>query len=131
MSLRNETTIDSGGGREAAAAAAMEAMRELEALQTRLLQRITALEISLQTQPLAISDDRVAGDDGGTTVARLSAILRNRGVDDFVFKRVPSDYYDRPLEARRDILEAASVEHLCKSIVLVCFLLCLCLGISS
>ncbi|XP_074559434.1 uncharacterized protein LOC141815383 [Curcuma longa] len=97
----------------------MDAMRELEALQTRLLQRISALEISLQAQPLSISDDRVAGDDGGTTVARLSAILRTRGVEDFVFKRVPSDYYDRPLEARRDILEAASVEHLCKSIVLV------------
>lgn len=97
----------------------MEAMRKLEALQARLLQRITALELSLQTQPLSISDDRVAGDGGGTTVARLSAILRARGVDDFVFKRVPADYYDRPLEARRGILEAASVEHLCKSIVLV------------
>ncbi|KAF7841714.1 glutathione reductase, cytosolic [Senna tora] len=32
--------------------------------------------------------------------------------------KVPPDYYDWPLEARCDALEAASVDHLCKSIVL-------------
>ncbi|KAG8374742.1 hypothetical protein BUALT_Bualt10G0027500 [Buddleja alternifolia] len=52
---------------------------------------------------------------------RLSAILRSNAaaVRDFSFKRVPADYYDWPLEARRDILGAASIHHLCKSIVLV------------
>ena len=34
------------------------------------------------------------------------------------FVRVPGNYYERPLEWRRDALEAASVHHLCKSIVL-------------
>ncbi|XP_018678826.2 uncharacterized protein LOC135610451 isoform X2 [Musa acuminata AAA Group] len=97
----------------------MGALGELEALQTCLLQRITAVELSLQTHSLHISSDCVADGEGGeTTEARLSAILRARGVDDFAFKRVPADYYDRPIEVRRDILGAPSVEHLCKSIVL-------------
>jgi len=30
------------------------------------------------------------------------------------FVRVPGNYYERPLEWRRDALEAASVHHLCK-----------------
>nr|XP_018678826.1 PREDICTED: uncharacterized protein LOC103975712 isoform X2 [Musa acuminata subsp. malaccensis] len=97
----------------------MGALGELEALQTCLLQRITAVELSLQTHSLHISFDCVADGEGAeTTEARLSAILRARGVDDFAFKRVPADYYDRPIEVRRDILGAPSVEHLCKSIVL-------------
>ncbi|RRT84624.1 hypothetical protein BHE74_00039232 [Ensete ventricosum] len=95
----------------------MGALGELEALQTCLLQRIAAVELSLQTQSFRVSSGCVA--DGETTEARLSAILRARGVDDFAFKRVPADYYDRPIEVRRDILGAPSVEHLCKSIVLV------------
>ncbi|CAM8984502.1 unnamed protein product [Rhodiola kirilowii] len=53
------------------------------------------------------------------TVTRLSEILRSSDVSDFEFKRVPQDYYDQPLECRRDVLGAASVDHLCKSIVLV------------
>ncbi|CAM9002423.1 unnamed protein product [Rhodiola kirilowii] len=53
------------------------------------------------------------------TVTRLSEILRSIDVSDFEFKRVPQDYYDQPLEYRRDVLGAASVDHLCKSIVLV------------
>ncbi|CAL9087451.1 unnamed protein product [Musa textilis] len=98
----------------------MGALGELEALQTCLLQRIAAVELSLQTQFDQISSDCAADGEGGeTTEARLSAILRARGVDDFAFKRVPADYYDRPIEVRRDILGAPSVEHLCKSIVLV------------
>ncbi|KAJ8512534.1 hypothetical protein OPV22_002968 [Ensete ventricosum] len=95
----------------------MGALGELEALQTCLLQRIAAVELSLQTQSFRVSSGCVA--DGETTETRLSAILRARGVDDFAFKRVPADYYDRPIEVRRDILGAPSVEHLCKSIVLV------------
>ncbi|CAN0842187.1 hypothetical protein LINGRAHAP2_LOCUS3533 [Linum grandiflorum] len=54
-----------------------------------------------------------------STEDRLSAILRSNGVTDFAFKRVASDYYDWPYESRRDVLGAASVDHLCKSIVLV------------
>ncbi|ORC89475.1 YbaK/aminoacyl-tRNA synthetase-associated domain-containing protein [Trypanosoma theileri] len=35
-----------------------------------------------------------------------------------VFRWVPSDYYQHSLQWRRDILEANSIQHLCKSIVL-------------
>lgn len=34
------------------------------------------------------------------------------------FVRVPGDYYDQSLEVRRECLSAASVDHLCKSIVM-------------
>ncbi|XP_057977783.1 uncharacterized protein LOC131164534 [Malania oleifera] len=103
-----------------------EALAELESLQARIFQRITALELCLLPQPFSTSQDpnhTAAADRSNTTTttteARLSAILRSNGVRDFAFKRVPSDYYDRPFESRRDILGAASIDHLCKSIVLV------------
>ncbi|KAG8374748.1 hypothetical protein BUALT_Bualt10G0028100 [Buddleja alternifolia] len=85
---------------------------ELERVQTRILNRISDLELSL-LPPQHISHSSTEG--------RLSAILRSNAaaVRDFSFKRVPADYYDWPLEARRDILGAASIHHLCKSIVLV------------
>ncbi|XP_052170705.1 uncharacterized protein LOC127786949 isoform X2 [Diospyros lotus] len=104
-----------------------EALAELERRQIRILQRITDLEVSHLPQhfskSLSVSSSRenhhtdaaVATD----TEARLSDVLRAHGVRDFSFKRVPSDYYDSPLEARRDVLGAFSVDHLCKSIVLV------------
>ncbi|OAY75720.1 hypothetical protein ACMD2_09800 [Ananas comosus] len=106
-------------------------LRELEALQTRILERIAHLELSLHAHrlsPLSLSsgDGAVTGGGGGdgggggfSTESRLSAVLFAGGVRDFSFKRVPSDYYDRSLEERRDILGAPSIDHLCKSIVLV------------
>ncbi|XP_059642568.1 uncharacterized protein LOC132284475 [Cornus florida] len=105
----------------------MEGLAELERRQIRILQRITELELSHLPQRFSDSlylstPNRSSCDTTSTstaTEARLSAILRANGVRDFSFKRVPSDYYDRPLEARRDILGAPSVDHLCKSIVLV------------
>ncbi|KAM0030280.1 hypothetical protein Hdeb2414_s0018g00535341 [Helianthus debilis subsp. tardiflorus] len=86
-------------------------MEELESRQTQILKRITQLELSL----LPPSTD----EQPNATVARLSAALVAGAVKDFSFKRVPSDYYDWSLEARRDVLGAASIHHLCKSIVLV------------
>ncbi|KAK6158004.1 hypothetical protein DH2020_005318 [Rehmannia glutinosa] len=99
-------------------------LAELEKLQNRILHRISDLELSLLTQPfsnsLSLSSSSAAAADASTTTeGRLSAILRANAVRDFSFKRVPSDYYDWTLEARRDILGAASIHHLCKSIVLV------------
>lgn len=73
---------------------------------------------NLDSPPSSVPSDGADDDD---TVARLSAILTTNAVNDFSFKRVPSDYYDWPLEARRDVLDAASIDHLCKSIVLVRF----------
>ncbi|XP_010541184.2 PREDICTED: uncharacterized protein LOC104814709 [Tarenaya hassleriana] len=86
-------------GMEAAAA-------ELETLQFQILRRISDLG----------SKSLIRRSHGWP---RLSAILRSNGVNHFFFKRVASDYYDWPLESRRHALGAASVDHLCKSIVLV------------
>jgi hypothetical protein len=93
-------------------------LAELERLQTRILNRISKLELSLSTQNNN-NNNLSACDGGDTTEARLSTILRSNGVNDFAFKKVSSDYYDWPLESRRDVLGAASIDHLCKSIVLV------------
>ncbi|XP_023538668.1 uncharacterized protein LOC111799544 [Cucurbita pepo subsp. pepo] len=109
-------------GTEAGAMAernSMEALAKLEYRQTLIINRILKLELAylpnLDSEPSPISSDEADGD----TVSRLSTILRTNAVNDFSFKRVPSDYYDWSLEARRDVLNAASVDHLCKSIVLV------------
>ncbi|KAH0914922.1 hypothetical protein HID58_029368 [Brassica napus] len=91
------------------------AAAELERLQIDILRRISTLESSI----LPESSSPSLPDDESQTVSRLSAILRSGGVNDFSFKRVAPDYYDWPLESRRDVLGASSVDHLCKSIVLV------------
>uniref|UniRef100_A0A803L6L1 YbaK/aminoacyl-tRNA synthetase-associated domain-containing protein n=2 Tax=Chenopodium quinoa TaxID=63459 RepID=A0A803L6L1_CHEQI len=83
---------------------------ELERIQRRILERIAKLELQLSSSDDAASDP---------TAERLSGILRSNAVTDFKFKVVPSDYYERSLEARRDLLSAPSIHHLCKSIVLV------------
>ncbi|CAN4077234.1 unnamed protein product [Withania somnifera] len=98
----------------------MESFANLERIQTQILQRITNLELSLLpttgNSPLSATAANTAV---STTEDRLSSILHGNGVREFRFKRVASDYYDWPLEARRDVLGAASIHHLCKSIVLV------------
>ncbi|KAJ6800626.1 uncharacterized protein M6B38_200200 [Iris pallida] len=98
----------------------MDALGKLEQRQIHILQRITALELHLQAQHLSsLSIAAPASGRAETTESRLSAILASLGAGDFVFRRVASDYYDRSLEERRDIVGAASVHHLCKSILLV------------
>lgn len=101
-----------GGGEAVAVAVA-----ELERIQTQILRRISELELSLHLPPSAATISDAESD----TEARLSSILRNHGISDFALKNVPSDYYDWPLEDRRRALGAASVDHLCKSIVLVIY----------
>ncbi|KAL6177090.1 hypothetical protein ACLB2K_048616 [Fragaria x ananassa] len=91
-----------------------DSLAELERIQTQILDRISDLEISF-----ASLLPQTATQNGGGTEVHLSAILKSKGVNDFSFKRVASDYYDWPLESRRDAVGAASVQHLCKSIVLV------------
>lgn len=49
---------------------------------------------------------------------RLAAELVSKGLRNHRFVRAPAEYYDRPLEFRRDVLGAASVDHLCKSIIM-------------
>ncbi|XP_075640132.1 uncharacterized protein LOC142611873 isoform X1 [Castanea sativa] len=99
-------------------------LAELERVQTQILERISKLELLLDlSAPLSIADpDSVPSSNpicDSDTGSRLSSILRTNGVNDFSFKKVPADYYDWPFEARRDALGAASIDHLCKSIVLV------------
>ncbi|XWS61972.1 hypothetical protein CRYUN_Cryun07bG0170700 [Craigia yunnanensis] len=98
------------------------ALAELERVQTQILERISKLELSHLSQNaklLPSSSPLTNGDTNVDVESRLSNILRSNGVNDFSFKRVASDYYDWPFESRRDVLGAASVHHLCKSIVLV------------
>jgi hypothetical protein len=55
---------------------------------------------------------------------RLAKILTAAGATGFTFKRVPSNYYQRSFEERRDLLGATSIDHLCKSIVMVRYKTC-------
>ncbi|XP_070679551.1 uncharacterized protein [Malus domestica] len=100
-----------------------DSLAKLERIQTQILERISKLELSNSASlpqststPIPCSTQNSAV---GATEARLSAILLANGVKDFTFKRVASDYYDWSLDARRNALRAASIHHLCKSIVLV------------
>jgi hypothetical protein len=98
------------------------AAADLEARQFRILLRIPDLELAAQQRcigALSISEPSDDEADAGSTEARLSALLAARGVGDFAFRRVPADYYDRPLEERRSLLRADSIAQLCKSIVMV------------
>ena len=51
------------------------------------------------------------------TESRLAKELLEKGITHFGFKRVPEHYYLEDLEYRRDCLQAASIQHLCKSLV--------------
>ncbi|KAF9600532.1 hypothetical protein IFM89_009981 [Coptis chinensis] len=97
----------------------MECLTKLEKIQHQILKRITNLELSNKFSTALSLQPTKQHSGPETTESLLSSILRSNGVYDFAFKRVPSHYYDTPLEARRDILDAPSVHHLCKSIVLV------------
>lgn len=109
----------------------METLVELERIQNRILERISNLEVNLLSKNIysvSVSSPHCSGSPdevsaSSKTVERLSGILRSNGVRDFVFKTVPSNYYDWTFEERRDILGAYSINHLCKSIVMVSIVL--------
>lgn len=98
---------------------AEELLAELEIAQKRILQRITGLELVLG---LPLHPHHHHQGIGGDTESRLSILLREGGVRDFSFRRVPLDYYERSIHARREILGAPTIHHLCKSIVMVCII---------
>eukprot|EP01023_Acetabularia_acetabulum_P056421 TRINITY_DN6551_c0_g2_i2.p1 TRINITY_DN6551_c0_g2~~TRINITY_DN6551_c0_g2_i2.p1 ORF type:complete len:280 (-),score=35.23 TRINITY_DN6551_c0_g2_i2:65-904(-) len=52
------------------------------------------------------------------TERRLSKELISKGIKNFRFVHCPEDYYERDLEYRRKILNAPSIFHLCKSLVM-------------
>ncbi|KAL0040276.1 hypothetical protein WJX77_002051 [Trebouxia sp. C0004] len=77
----------------------------LEVTQDVILQRICSLEGSC-----------VEASASGTE-AKLGTELKERGVKSFSFKAVPENYYKEDLEFRRACLQAASIQHLCKSLI--------------
>ncbi|XP_078440572.1 ybaK/aminoacyl-tRNA synthetase-associated domain-containing protein [Wolffia australiana] len=96
--------------------------------QLSILRRIGDLERRLLDQlpcsssifsPSSLDQDADCGGAADSTEARLSAMLNGIGVRDFEFKRVPEDYYRRTLEYRMECLNAHSIDHLCKSIVMI------------
>ncbi|KAH7549601.1 hypothetical protein JRO89_XS13G0055000 [Xanthoceras sorbifolium] len=96
------------------------AVAELERVQNQILERISKLELNyLPQNDVSAAVSVTSPQSTCDTQARLSNILRSNSVNDFLFKKVPADYYDWSLDSRRDILAAASIDHLCKSIVLV------------
>ncbi|XP_077234376.1 ybaK/aminoacyl-tRNA synthetase-associated domain-containing protein [Tasmannia lanceolata] len=106
----------------------MDPWAELENTQKRILQRIAELELFLlpkHLSNLSISSTQHSPEEyniitsSRSIESHLTTILRAGGVRDFLFKRVPSDYYDTTLEARREVLGAPTIDHLCKSIVMV------------
>ena len=51
------------------------------------------------------------------TEARLRGELDTYRIYSSCFKRVPDNYYTQDLEYRRNCLQAASIQHLCKSLL--------------
>ena len=100
----------------------------IEALSRSLdesLQRLEKLEQGLSTPLEADSSgyswtrrplQRV--DDPRGTAKRLGDELESMGVREYAFVRAPKEYYDRDLDFRRQVLNAPTIDHLCKSIVM-------------
>lgn len=56
--------------------------------------------------------------DASPVQVKLAQELAGRQFTEFRFVRAPPEYYDQPLEFRRNILKAHSIDHLCKSIIM-------------
>ncbi|KAK3267384.1 hypothetical protein CYMTET_24054 [Cymbomonas tetramitiformis] len=95
----------------------------LKSRQNALIEIITrhqrALGIDVQVprrKPLTYGHGST--EDFATTSKKVEDVLVSRGVETFALCRVPSDYYDQPLEYRQECINASSVHHLCKSMVM-------------
>jgi len=98
-------------------------LSHLRTRQKELIRRIQALESGTRFSPNpdGISAKASATSDGrqpSEVQTRVSQILLDKGVNNFYFVRAPPNYYDESLEFRREVLNAASVDHLCKTIVM-------------
>ena len=115
---------------------------ELAQRQIEVLQRLNAIESVMSPPPAATAATVAAAtatatasasadcglvpaivtavDPSGNAVQqRLQAELLQRGMARHRFVRAPPEYYERPLEFRRTVVGAASVDHLCKTIIMV------------
>jgi prolyl-tRNA editing enzyme YbaK/EbsC (Cys-tRNA(Pro) deacylase) len=52
------------------------------------------------------------------TIRRVRQECHKLGLYSARFKQVPQDYYSRSLEERRKLLDATTIDHLCKSIIM-------------
>lgn len=101
--------------------AADDAARQVDALATRqqdILARIARLEATLGPSTAAAALTTQVDADASPVHRRLQEELISKGILNHRFVRAPPDYYDRPLEFRQGVLQAASVHHLCKSIIM-------------
>merc|ERR1712224_1042908 len=57
-------------------------------------------------------------EDASDTHKNIHSELLERNIADFKITRAPSDYYDQDLDFRRRFLGAASINHLCKSMIM-------------
>ena len=88
--------------------------------QESILDRISSLEKLLSVAHTPSRDFRKnsAVEDPLGTAKKLGDELESKGIKSYCFVRTPSDYYEKDLEYRRTVLQAPSVDHLCKSIVM-------------
>lgn len=100
-------------------------LRELQ----QALKKVSAAATSGTAAPSASTRSRAAVDPASITALQpcaqdtpeVAAVRRwclENGLYSAVFKWVPSDYYSHTLQWRRDVLDAATIAHLCKTIVL-------------
>ncbi|EFJ41241.1 hypothetical protein VOLCADRAFT_107762 [Volvox carteri f. nagariensis] len=95
------------------------AVHKLGELQLGILQRIDKLAHALGLDLSVLTRPRLTvTPDASPTQQQLEQELIDRNFSSFSFVRVPADYYDQPLEFRQSCLGAASINHLCKSIVM-------------
>jgi len=95
--------------------------------QVEVLGRVAALEAALAGEGWRGPAEAEAGAgpperDGSWGAAQdgiWRELVEDKGVTNFRFVRAPADYYERPLEYRMGIVGAASIHHLCKSMVMV------------
>jgi len=101
---------------------------ELEGRQLQILERTAALEAQLGARESDTSTRReesgdmvssgFGGEDVSEVQARLTRVMLADELKSFKFVRAPPEYYSQSLEFRMRIVGAASVNHLCKSIVM-------------
>ncbi len=70
------------------------------------------------TSAATAEEDTQQDEDVSPVQAKLTQELRAKGFSNFRFVRAPANYYDESLEFRMGILNAASTNHLCKSMIM-------------
>ena len=91
--------------------------------QDALIERIESLHGQIdafrpKSQRVFETQDLHSGEKLVGNQKRLHNELISKGITRFRFVRAPPEYYDEDLEFRRKTLNAPTVEHLCKSIVM-------------